>query len=127
VKEGDIVRVVKPRPRMGGVFIDILNEMGWIEEIQELDGVAWAQIQTLKLDDGCGGCGGVPLDCLALEPAPEWHAAKARRDARFEKDRQEGLERTRRWNAHVAAVADKHGVSPDVAKKIHADLGRKDY
>lgn len=127
MKEGDIVRVVKPHPGMGGVVIDVLNEVGWIEEIQQIDGVPWAQFQMLKLDDGSGGCGGVPLDCLALEPAPEWHAAKARRDARFERALQESMERTRRWKALVAAVAEKHGVSPEVAAKIHADLDTEYY
>jgi hypothetical protein len=122
VKEGDIVRVVKPHPGMGGVHIDILYEVGWIEKILQVDSVPWAQIHTLALDDSCGGSGGIPLDCLALEPAPEWHAAKARRDAHIEKYLQESLERTRRRKALVAAVAEKHGVSPEVAERIHAEL-----
>ncbi len=123
MKQGDVVRVVKPMPRRGGVFIDILGEVAWIEEIQDIEGVPWAQIRTLRLDAGCGGCGGVPLDCLALETAPEWLAAKARRDASFEKSLQESIERGRRRQAYVARVAAKHGVTHEVAERIHEDLG----
>ena len=127
MKEGDIVRVVKPRPKMGGVFIDILNEVGWIEEIKELDGVQWAQLQTLRLNGDVGGGGGVPLDCLAPEPAPEWRAAKDRRDAYIEKLTREGLERGKRLKARIASVAEKYGVAPEVAEKIVEELASEYY
>jgi len=127
MREGDVVRVVKPRPVTGGVFIDILGDVGWIEEVMDVDGVPWAQIQTLHLDGSPSGCGGIPLDCLALETAPQWREAKDKRDARFERDRQEGLERAKRWHDRVARVAARHDVTPDVAAAIHADLSGEDY
>jgi len=127
MKPGDIVRVVKQRGRVGGVFIDVLNEVGWIEEIKEIDGAPWAQFNILRLDDGSGGCGGIPLSCLALEPGPEWKAAKDRYDARIEKLYQEGLERGKRWRAMVARMAEKHGVNPEVAENLYRDIQKEDY
>jgi len=126
---GDIVRVVKhmplPEPGTGGVPIDLLNEVAWIEQIKDFDGVKWAQINILYLDGSCGGCGDVPTGILALEPGSEWHAAKQQHDATMERLHQESeaySQRVQRIHKRIARVADKYGVTQDIALHIYCEI-----
>ncbi len=106
---GDIVRVVKQRPHAGGVLVDVLGEVGFIHEFFDLKGAAWAGIVTFRINGSTSGGGGIPLDCLAPESAPEWFAAKAKHDAEHEKymqERRAELERTRRSDVDAEAPVD---------------------
>jgi hypothetical protein len=117
----DIVRVTRQPKDM---LSHILGEVGYITEIQDLgERGVWANIQTMRPDGRRGGGGGVPLDCLALEPGADWKRARELIEAEYARDLEECLARGRRWETLVAQVATKHGISPETAEAIHQELG----
>jgi hypothetical protein len=116
-KVGDIIRVIKRGPH-----VDVRGEVGFIDELAVVQGIPYAQIQLLRIDGSMSASGGIPVDCLVRENAPAWAEAKKKYEAYVERLRQEGLDRGRRWKALVARVAAKHGIDPEVAEKMHAEI-----
>jgi hypothetical protein len=108
---GDVVRVVK---QPADLIVQIKGEVGFIDELNETH----ARIQTLKLDDSCGGCGGVLLSCLAPETAPQWLEIKAKHDADLAKRTAEYKAFAERVDAGKKKIAEKYGVSVETVEKI---------
>ncbi len=112
---GDIVRIVK---QPASQIAHIVGEVGWISEILE----GWANFEGLTMEGTRSGCGSMPLDCLALEPEPLWHAAKAKFDKYMEQLVAEGHERYRRRMEHVGEIARRHGMTVAAVLAVERDL-----
>lgn len=115
MKAGDIVKVVK---QPSNQFADIVGEVGFIEEIAG----DLAQITTFESDGRCGGSGSVPLRCLRPETGARWREAKRKFDDDLEQYARRIEDYDRRFKAHLAVVAKNYGVTPAVARSIHAEI-----
>jgi hypothetical protein len=63
MQANDLVMVIKSPPHF---YVNIAHEVGFIEEIQERDGVKYALFYALQPGGRCSGTGSVPLDCLKV-------------------------------------------------------------
>ena len=117
MKVGDIVRVVKQPPDMRPHIVD---EVGYVEEI---DG-EWARIQALRPDGSAGGCGCVPVSCLAPETSSLWTAARAKHDACVKRLHEEGTVFSERVRAKEAELAVKHGISVEAVRNIQQEIAK---
>jgi hypothetical protein len=116
---GDVVRVVK---QPANQLAHIHDYVGYIEEIQYVDGVFYAQFHQLALDGDRKGGGRVPLSHLAPETRPEWLQAKTLCDEKLAKWYAESKAYSDRYNANVEKVAKKYGVSVETALNIVREI-----
>lgn len=127
-KVNDLVKIVKQSSSINS-HIGMVGLSGFIEEIKG----DYAQFMELR-EDGCGGCGGVPLDCLALaNDDTRLQNLKKARDEYIEKIRQEGLARGKRYeklkNQYVTQAISETGVSKSTVERIFelADKFREEW
>lgn len=116
-KANDLVRIVKQSSTINS-HIHTMGLSGFIEEIVG----DYAQFMELR-EDGCGGCGGVPLDCLELaNDDVRLQNLKKARDEYIEKIRQEGLARSTRHQdlrrKYVEKASQETGASASDIEKI---------
>jgi len=112
---GDIVLVARQPKDM---MVHIVGEVGVIESLTSTH----ASITCLKLDGSMSGCGAVLLDCLEHETRSHWRRAKEIRDANAAQSFAEGMERTERYRARMAALSAKYGISVENVKALYSDI-----
>lgn len=118
----DIVRVVKQPPNQ---IAKLVGEVGFVNEIDSTGKFAreeWIDFVALKLNGDMSGCGAMPSDCLALEPAPEWAEAKRKYDAMRERMFAESQAFNERFKASIAEIAERHELTPELVRQIHEEV-----
>ena len=98
IQEGHVVRVVEQSQTVNN-FINMVGMVGFVEELQEFEGEKLVYFHELKLDDGCGGLGSIPVSCVKpVDPVAdaEWVRAKERHDEHIDNLMREAEERTER-------------------------------
>ncbi len=116
-KANDLVRVVKQSSTINN-HIRTVGMSGFIEEIVG----DYAQFVELR-EDGLGGMGGVPLDCLELaNDDARLQRLKKKRDEYYEKLRNEAMASSKKYKAlkdkYVAEACQETGVSKQNVEKI---------
>ena len=116
-KVNDFVRVIKQSSATNS-HIRMVGLSGFIEGIVG----DYAQFVELR-EDGLGGMGGVPLDCLELaNDDVGLQNLKKNRDEYFEKNRKEGIARTKVYQdlkrKYVEKASKETGVSASDIEKI---------
>lgn len=115
-KQGDTVRIARQPPNQ---HVSVRGEVGEVDELESLDGVEYARIQTYRLETlSIGGCGSVPVDCLEPHKDPRLDAAIAAWRAERAAALAAGERRVKRWEDLVAKLAGKHGLAPAVVEEI---------
>ncbi len=122
-KVNDLVRIVRQSSSINS-HIGMVGLSGFIEEIKG----DYAQFMELR-EDGCGGCGGVPLDCLELaNDDVRLQNLKKSRDEYIEKLTKEGVERTAKYHRlrdkYVKQACEQTGVSEHDVLKIFGILDK---
>jgi hypothetical protein len=94
-KINDLVIIARqPGGNHPNYYISMQGLAGYIEEING----EYAQFVELK-ENGCGGCGAVPLSHLKLEnDNPRLQVLKKAKDDQFFRNLKESQERTKRYN-----------------------------
>ncbi len=118
MKEQDIVRVIK-QPK--NQIVQLIGEVGFITELNDKY-PEHANIETLKLNDDCGGCGTVPLDCLEIVDDPKWIEAKKKSDEKKAKSLAESIAYSDRYKKRIANIAKKFGLSVKTIRDIQQEL-----
>ena len=115
MKIGDICQVIS-QPKTLNVCI--LGEFGFINDMNG----DYASVETLRIDGSVKGCGSVPIVCLKKVEDPAWLKAKELHDEHYNKILQEGLDRSRRWQAKLEEVAEKNSLSKEKVELIYNEL-----
>lgn len=116
LKINDVCKIVRQPDNQ---IIQLLGGVGFIEETSG----EVASFYKLRLDGTLDGCGAVPLDCLELVTDPSWIEAKRVYDNNLEMQCVAARARTDRYRKHLAAVAEKHSITPEAAEAIYNAVG----